>query len=370
MGSGTPGLEDLEVKQFDGIFAGRRVLLTGHTGFKGSWLALWLTQLGASVTGYALPPPGGRSHWRQLELAVSDNTGDIRDQAALDAAFAASRPEIVFHLAAQPLVRQSYREPLDTWAVNLMGTTNVLDMCRRHADVRAVVVVTTDKVYHNREWAWGYRESDALGGIDPYAASKAAAELAAQSYRQAFLHERGILLATARAGNVIGGGDWSADRLVPDLVRAQAAGQPLQVRSPRATRPWQHVLDCLSGYLLLGQRLLAGDPACARAWNFGPVADDNRTVGAVLERMQAFWPELGWTDADSKGPHEAALLGLDSAEARKHLGWAPVWRLDDALRATAQWYRQALQDGACLTRAQLADYVDCAAGARAVWTSA
>ncbi|AOY97004.1 CDP-glucose 4,6-dehydratase [Cupriavidus sp. USMAA2-4] len=363
-------MEGLAVKQFGDIFAGRRVLLTGHTGFKGSWLALWLTRLGASVTGYALAPTGERNHWRQLDLPVAHREGDLRDLAGLDAAFAASRPEIVFHLAAQPLVRQSYREPLDTWSVNLMGTANLLELCRRHPQVRAVVVVTTDKVYHNREWAWGYRESDTLGGIDPYAASKAAAELAAQSYRQAFLEARGILLATARAGNVIGGGDWSEDRLLPDLVRAQAAGQPLQVRSPRATRPWQHVLDCLSGYLLLGQRLLAGDASCARAWNFGPAADDNRSVGAVLERMRAFWPELGWVDADTAGPHEAALLGLDSAEARKLLGWAPVWRLDDALRATAQWYRQALQGGAGLTHAQLADYIDCAAGAGAVWTSA
>jgi CDP-glucose 4,6-dehydratase len=319
------------------------------------------------LTCYALPPQVEHSHWQLLDVPAADRRGDLRDIDELERAFVASAPEIVFHLAAQPLVRRSYREPLESWSANVMGTANLLELCRRHPGVRAVVLVTTDKVYANQEWSWGYRENDRLGGHDPYAASKAAAELVAHSYRQSFLHGAGTLVATARAGNVIGGGDWSEDRLIPDLVRAAARGELLEIRSPRATRPWQHVLDCLSGYLLLGQRLLQGDAACAEAWNFGPDGHDNCTVEAVLCRLTRHWPDLAWSVSETTGPHESGLLAVDCSQARLRLGWQPVWRLDEALRATAAWYRRHHTDGTALTREQLAAYVEAAALANAVW---
>lgn len=369
MGRRHAAVEGLGVKLFDDVYAGRRVLLTGHTGFKGSWLAQWLGQLGATLTGFALPPATTPSHWQLLDVPATDLRGDVRDLPALDAALAQAQPEIVFHLAAQPLVRRSYRDPLESWSTNVMGTANVLDACRRHRCVRAVVVVTTDKVYANQEWAWGYRENDRLGGHDPYSASKAAAELVAASYRQGFFgHEGAPLLATARAGNVIGGGDWSEDRLIPDLVRATTRGESLEIRSPRATRPWQHVLDCLAGYLLLGQRLLQGDDACATAWNFGPGAEDNRTVESVLRLMQAHWPQLAWHVSAAAQPHEASLLYLDSSLARARLGWQPVWNLAQALAATADWYR-AQADGDAPTRRQVDAFVAAAAAAGMNWVA-
>lgn len=370
MGRRHAALEGLGVKLYNDIYAGRRVLLTGHTGFKGSWLAQWLGQLGATLTGFALPPATTPSHWQLLDVPATDLRGDVCDLAALDAALARGQPEIIFHLAAQPLVRRSYREPLASWSTNVMGTANLLEACRRHPCVRAVVVVTTDKVYANQEWAWGYREGDRLGGHDPYSASKAAAELVAASYRQSFFHgERALLVASARAGNVIGGGDWSEDRLIPDLVRAAARAEPLEIRSPHATRPWQHVLDCLSGYLLLGQRLLEGERACATAWNFGPAAEDNRTVESVLRMMQAHWPALSWHVSGAQQPHESSLLYLDSSLARARLGWQPVWQLAQALAATAGWYRQQA-NGELATHHQIDSFVAAAAAAGVCWVTA
>ncbi|KDP86759.1 CDP-glucose 4,6-dehydratase [Cupriavidus sp. SK-3] len=364
-------MEGLGVKQFGNVYSGRRVLLTGHTGFKGSWLAQWLSALGAEITGYALSPTSTTSHWQLLDLPVTDLRCDVRDQPALDAALRQSQAEIVFHLAAQPLVRRSYRDPLESWSTNVMGTANVLEACRRHTCVRAVVVVTTDKVYANQEWPWGYRENDRLGGFDPYSASKAAAELVAASYRQAFfVHGGAPLVATARAGNVIGGGDWSEDRLIPDLVRAISSGQALEIRSPHATRPWQHVLDCLAGYLVLGQRLLEGDKSCATAWNFGPAAQDNRTVESVLELMKRHWPELAWKVSGLQQAHEATLLYLDSSQARARLGWQPVWSLEQALEATAAWYRESPASAALATRQQISGYVAAAASVDANWVRA
>ncbi|KAF7963383.1 CDP-glucose 4,6-dehydratase [Cupriavidus sp. UYMU48A] len=363
-------MESLEVRQFGSIYHGRRVLLTGHTGFKGSWLAQWLEQLGATLTGFALPPATTPNHWQLLDLPATDLRGDVRDLPALDAALAQCQPEIVFHLAAQPLVRRSYRDPLESWSTNVMGTANVLEACRRHRCVRAVVVVTTDKVYANQEWAWGYRENDRLGGHDPYSASKAAAELVVASYRKGFFtQDDAPLLATARAGNVIGGGDWSEDRLIPDLVRATSRGETLEIRSPHATRPWQHVLDCLAGYLLLGQRLLEGDQDCATAWNFGPAAQDNRSVESVLGLMQAHWPALAWRVSGEPQPHEANLLYLDSSLARSRLGWQPAWNLEQALAATAAWYRDQVH-GSAPTRRQLDAYIAAAAAAGANWVGA
>lgn len=342
---------------FSDVYRGRRVLLTGHTGFKGSWLALWLQALGAEVTGVALAPESTPSHWGLLELGIRSHETDIRDHAALRDIVADVQPEFVFHLAAQALVRRSYQDPLQTWSTNVMGTANLLDACRAVTCLVGIVVVTTDKCYDNQEWPWGYREIDRLGGHDPYSASKAGTELVAASYRSSYFHALGApLLATARAGNVIGGGDWARDRLIPDLVRAIAAREPLQIRSPDATRPWQHVLDSLSGYLTLGQRLLQGETAMADAWNFGPGPEANQTVSAVLDKLASSWPELAWERAVTPQPHEATLLYLDSSKARAQLNWRPVWTLEQALAATADWYRDDAVPAPQRSRAQLDRY--------------
>lgn len=361
----------LALNGFGTSYCGRRVLVTGHTGFKGSWLSLWLNALGAQVIGLALDPPTEPSHWALLKLPINDHRIDIRDEAAIRRVVAAEKPEIVFHLAAQPLVRRSYREPITTWATNVMGTAHVLEAARHTPDVRAVVVVTTDKCYENREWPWAYRERDRLGGHDPYSASKAGAELVAASYRTAFLQQPSApLLATARGGNVIGGGDWSEDRLIPDLVRAIVSDEPLLIRSPRATRPWQHVLDCLSGYLLLGQRLLAGDTTCADAWNFGPDGEGNRTVEQVLGDLARTWPQFRWQVTSSPQPHEAGLLQLDIAKAKMHLRWRPVWNLEKAIYHTATWYRRLLEAGEVSSSEELAAYVADAADSNLGWAMA
>lgn len=353
---------------FANVYQRRRVLLTGHTGFKGSWLALWLGSLGAEVTGLALPAESSPSHWDLLQLAMPSHKQDIREFGGTFDAVSKARPEIVFHLAAQSLVRSSYREPLQTWSTNVMGTANVLEACRQVPGVRAIVVVTTDKCYENREWAWGYRENDRLGGHDPYSASKASAELVAASYRQAFFHAPGApLLATARAGNVIGGGDWSEDRLIPDLVRAVVAGNELVIRSPDATRPWQHVLESLGGYLLLGQRLLEGNVAAASSWNLGPGPDANQTVAMVLDAMAQRWPRLAWRRDATPQPHEARLLYLDSAKARAELGWRTVWSLEQTVAATAEWYQAFHANGTLLSATQLARYTTAARRAGLEW---
>lgn len=350
-------MEMLELNDFGKAYRGRRVLVTGHTGFKGSWLCLWLHSLGAEVSGIALDPPSEPNHWDLLGLPIKDHRVDIRDEAAIREVFTIEKPEVVFHLAAQPLVRRSYQEPIPTWATNVMGTAHILEAVRHTPEVLAAVVITSDKCYENREWPWAYRERDRLGGHDPYSASKAGAELVAASYRSAFLQQTGApLLATARGGNVIAGGDWSEDRLIPDLIRAVAAREPLVIRSPQATRPWQHVLDCLSGYLVVGQRLLAGDSSVAEAWNFGPDQHGNRTVEQVLGDLAHDWSQIGWKPTASPQPHEAGLLQLDSAKARLHLGWRPVWNYGQAIRNTADWYRHWLDDGEVLSTHQLAEY--------------
>lgn len=357
------------MKLFADIYRGKRVLITGHTGFKGSWLALWLKELGADITGIALPPESRPNHWDLLRLTTHDHLVDIRDPEAVKRVFLTTKPEIVFHLAAQPLVRRSYREPLATWSTNVMGTTHVLEACRLTSSVRAIVAITTDKCYENREWPWGYRENDRLGGQDPYSASKAGAELVADSYRRSFFNlENAPLLATARAGNVIGGGDWSEDRLIPDLVRALVQGQSLEIRSPLATRPWQHVLESLSGYLLLGQRLLQGNKSFAEAWNFGPELEGNRSVSEVLGKLNVHWPSLCWQVTDRPHPHETTLLYLDSAKARSKLHWQPVWKFDAALDKTAAWYRDWYEGGKVTSREQLAEYITAATQANVEWT--
>jgi CDP-glucose 4,6-dehydratase len=364
-------MEGLDVKLFDDIYRNRRVLITGHTGFKGSWLALWLTELGARVHGLGLSPVSSPNHSRLLDLSVVDHLRDIRDAATVEEVLLAAQPEIVFHLAAQSLVPESYREPLFTWSTNVMGTANVLEACRRSSGVRAIVVVTTDKCYQNKELVRGYRETDEIGGHDPYSASKAAVEVLVASYRQAYFSVEGSpLVATARAGNVIGGGDWSDDRLFPDLVRAIAHGRPLVIRSPSATRPWQHVLDALSGYLLLGQRLMERRKEFADAWNFGPDIDGHRSGEGVLQSLTEFWPGLRWQQGVQPQCHETRLLQLDCTKANRILAWQPVWPLHQSLEKTATWYHEFASRGGLLSREQLKAFVSDAAGRNASWVQA
>jgi CDP-glucose 4,6-dehydratase len=341
------------------FWCGKRVLLTGHSGFKGAWLALWLQRLGAQVTGLSLPPITQPNLPDVLGMPFSqDQHCDIRDAAALRQRMQAAQPDIVLHLAAQALVRASYAQPLDTFATNVMGTANLLEAVRHTPSVRVVIAVTTDKVYKNTDSIYPYREADALGGHDPYSASKAAAEMVIDSYRASFLIANNVAVAGARAGNVIGGGDWSADRLIPDAIRAWSAGQVLDIRRPEATRPWQHVLEPLSSYLVLAQTLWA-QPQLAGAYNFGPHTHEAATVRQVVQQAQTLCRtagqpcEVAWGDG-SAGPHEAAWLGLEVAKARAVLGIAPRWGLQETLARTFNWYRQQAQ-GASARALCLAD---------------
>ena len=332
------------------VWQNRSVFITGHTGFKGSWLTLWLAKMGARVSGFALAPqttPDLFSLAAVEQDLIAHHVADIRDQKMLDEAMQAAQPEVIFHLAAQPLVRKSYLNPQETWSTNVIGTVNVLEAARRCPSVRAIVVITTDKCYENQEWVWGYRESDPLGGFDPYSASKAATEIVIQSYRRSFFGDQGILMASARAGNVIGGGDFSEDRLIPDAARAVMANNVLVIRNPQATRPWQHVLESLNGYLLLAQRLLSNDQSCATAFNFGPEAFDNIPVSQILANLQTYWPKLTYqTEKPNEDAffHEANFLYLDSTKARHFLGWHSHWTLLESLEKTAHWYHMLAEN--------------------------
>lgn len=363
-------LEELGIKLFENIYNGKRVLVTGHTGFKGSWLSLWLNELGAEVTGISLSPETAHNHWDMINLAIDDRRCDIRDSMQVGQIISVIQPDIVFHLAAQPLVRRSYKDPLETWSTNVMGTANVLEACRHTPSVKAIVVITSDKCYENYELSRGYREDDRLGGYDPYSASKAGSELVADSYRRGFFDAKaGALLATARAGNVVGGGDCSGDRLIPDLVRAIGEQTSLEIRSPNATRPWQHVLESLSGYLLLGQKLLKGCREAAGPWNFGPRPEDNLTVLAVLKKLNEAWTDIKWHETRCPQPHEAELLFLDSFKAHSKLNWKPVWNIDCTMEKTVDWYKEWLQTGHVISREQLASYAADARCANIDWAN-
>ncbi len=376
---------------FQGFYQGKRVLVTGHTGFKGAWLSLWLRELGARVTGLALDPPTNPNLYEIVRPhafaeAEHDLRGDIRRLSDVQSVLERSAPEIIFHLAAQPLVRQSYVEPLETLESNVLGTANLLEAVRRRGKACTVVVVTSDKCYENREWEFAYRENDPLGGHDIYSMSKAASELVAAAWRRSFFQaspQRAIRMVTARAGNVIGGGDFAADRIVPDAVNALESGQPVPVRNPGATRPWQHVLECLGGYLWLGARLaLAQEPGerdrLESAFNFGPGPSANRPVSELITKFLEHWPNGSWQDLSGRNgrqPHEAVRLNLAIDKADSILGWFSVWSFEETVRRTALWYHQRWAGGGApdptallaLSLQQLNDYVAAAAARRVAW---
>ena len=349
-----------------GFWKDRSVFITGHTGFKGAWLCLWLHHMGARVTGYALEPPTDPSLFKLANMGaeVTDLRGDVRDAAALESAIKKAEPEIILHLAAQSLVRVSYQEPVETFATNVMGTVHLLDAVRRASSVRAVLIVTSDKCYENREWSRGYRENDAMGGFDPYSSSKGCAELLTAAYRRSFFEGRDGLItgiATVRAGNVIGGGDWAQDRLLPDLLKSFAEGRPAVIRNPLATRPWQHVLEPLRGYLMLAERLFDGDREMPGGWNFGPHGTDVKSVSWVADTAAQHWGgSASWMRDPSFHPHEAHSLQLDTAKAEGHLGWHPVLNVEDAVAWTVRWYRGLLdgQSASVLALSDIGEYGD------------
>ena len=339
----------------------KRVFLTGHTGFKGSWLSLWLSQLGAEITGYSLAADTNPNLFSLARISdlVSHHVGDIRELERLKAAMEKVDPEIVFHLAAQSLVRRSYADPIATYSTNVIGTANVLEAVRTLKNVRACLIVTSDKCYANQERHEAYVESDPMGGFDPYSSSKGCAELVADSYRRSFFAGGVCSIASARAGNVIGGGDWAEDRLVPDLVRSVQAGAAVKVRNPAATRPWQHVLEPLSGYLQLAQAMWSDKAGNSSAWNFGPNTQDTKPVSFVLDKLIAEWgPPAAWERDSRNHPHEAKLLHLDSTKARTRLGWNPRWNIEQALGATVNWYKGWMQgkDARKLSMEEIAEY--------------
>jgi len=343
------------------FWRGKRVLLTGHTGFKGSWLSLWLQSMGAQLTGYALTPPTSPSLFEIAGVAngMTSVIGDIRDLAQLQAVFAKHQPEIVIHMAAQPLVRYSYQNPVETYATNVMGTVHLLEAVRHSPGVKAVVNITTDKCYENREWVWGYRENEPMGGFDPYSNSKGCAELVSAAYRSSFFNasqyaQHGVATATVRAGNVIGGGDWAQDRLVPDILAAFEQGRKVNIRNPHAIRPWQHVMEPLRGYLCLAESLYEQGPSFGEGWNFGPNDEDAKPVGWIVEQMAALWGEgAQWQVDAGEHPHEAHYLKLDISKARSRLDWHPALRLNEALSLIIDWSKQH-QGGADMRQVTLA----------------
>jgi len=360
---------------FGNMYKDKKVLITGHTGFKGSWLTLCLLNLDAKVIGYALDIPTVPNHYKILNLDFETISGDVRNLEKLQKAIECFQPDIIFHMAAQALVRKSYVSPVETFETNVIGTVNVFEACRKTDHVRAIVNITSDKCYENQEWIWGYRENDPVGGHDPYSASKGCAELVTASYRKSFFpleeyqKSHQILVASARAGNVIGGGDWGEDRLVPDIMRATSQNERVQIRNPQATRPWQHVLEPLSGYLLLGQRLFEGKQEFSEAWNFGPSYEGHKNVLAIIKELQKCWSNIDYQiKTDEKAPHEATLLKLDCSKAYANLKWKPVWDSSTTFAKTAQWYKKYYESGHVLSEGQLTEYITAAKQKQIPWT--
>ena len=337
------------------FWKGKRVFLTGHTGFKGSWLSLWLCSLGAEVRGYALNPPTSPSLFNEakIDTIIDSQIADIRDQDTLHESMTGFNPDILIHMAAQPLVRYSYDAPIETYEVNVIGTAKVLEVARSCPNLRAIVNITTDKCYENDGRAEGYKENDPMGGYDPYSSSKGCAELVASSYRRSFLQDQGIGIASVRAGNVIGGGDWADDRLIPDILRSFEKNKPVVIRNPKATRPWQHVLEPLSGYLILAQNLYKDQKKYAEGWNFGPNEKDVQPVDWILDKMISKWPNSSWELDNNSNPHEAGFLKLDISKAKSKLGWSPVWELSQTLEKIVSWHQAWLNkddmQAVCLT---------------------
>jgi CDP-glucose 4,6-dehydratase len=347
---------------FDQIYKGKKVFVTGHTGFKGSWLCLWLQQLGAEVIGFSIDTPSEPAHFNLLKLKMVDLRGDIRNKELILQKIVDYQPDIIFHLAAQPIVRLSYDEPFSTFETNVMGTINVLEAARKCKSCKAVVNITSDKCYENKEWERGYVETDSMGGFDPYSASKGCAELVTSSWRRSFMRKEGILLASARAGNVIGGGDWATDRLMPDIFKSANKKEKVKIRNPFSTRPWQHVLEPLGAYLLLGQKLLEGKTEFAEGWNFGPDDEDSNTVESVLNETKTHWNAIDFEIEKVQNQlHEAGLLKLNIEKSKQKLGWKPIWHFSKTIEITALWYKDFYTKKIDVYQRSLADlnnYID------------
>lgn len=359
---------------FGGVYKNKKVLLTGHTGFKGSWLALWLQQMGAIVYGYSLDNEDEVNHFSLLNLDIEEKIGDIRNEEVLQQYFNDIQPDIVFHLAAQALVRKSYDDPVETFSTNVMGTLNIFEASRKTPSVKAIINVTTDKCYENKEWEWGYRENEAMGGYDPYSASKGCSELLTSSYRNSYFNnndygkKHNVLLASGRAGNVIGGGDWAVDRLIPDIIKAAAIKKTVLIRNPLATRPWQHVLEPLSGYLTLGYKLLQKEISVADGWNFGPDIHSNIQVGDIVKLSNEYWNAIQIEiSKNSNEHHEANLLMLDCTKANKTLKWKAVWGIDKTIDKTISWYKSYYENNKLLSLEDLREYISDAQSANILW---
>jgi len=361
---------------FNNIYKNKRILVTGHTGFKGSWLVAWLKMLGANIIGASLAPNTDPAHFSLLGLDIESYLVDVCDADKVKKLIGKAKPEILFHLAAQPIVRESYVDPIGTFATNVMGTVNVLNACRNSESLKAIVVVTSDKCYENKEWIWGYRENDPMGGYDPYSASKGCTELVINSFRNSYFNleqfgkKHQVLLASARAGNVIGGGDWAKDRLIPDIVKSIVASEKVLIRNPQATRPWQHVLECLSGYLCIGEKLLRGENKFAEGWNFAPTFEGDATVLDVVNKMQNNWSKLQYAiEEQTDHPHEAYLLKLDSSKAYTLLHWRNVWDLEKTIMMTTDWYRNFYEQAIISTYEDIKNYVQEAQSLFLPWSS-
>lgn len=359
---------------FNNIYKGRRVFITGHAGFKGSWLSLWLTKLGAVVKGYSLYPWTGPSHWNLLKLDMESINWNIGDYSKLESEILKFQPEIVFHLTAQAIVLKAYENPIETYETNVIGTLKLFEACRRCDSIKAVINITSDKCYDNKEWPYRYRETDEVGGYDPYSSSKGCSEVLSASYRKSYWNldtygiDHHILLATCRAGNVVGGGDWARDRLIPNAIRAVQNGDSVLIRDSLSTRPWMHVLDALSGYLLLGSRLLQEDKSCAKPWNFGPADENSISVVDAVKIMQKYWPDIKMDMDQTVRPHETRLLNLDCSQSIIELQWKPIWVIEKLFEMAVLWYKKFIEDNEVISSDQIDEYMNDACLQNLIWT--